>query len=230
MIRTLAIALFTLVFAHGMWGQSTVHLLREGYELYQDGKFEESAEAFSKAMEKDPSTFKPWFNQGGAWYEADSLGKAMEAFEMALSRINDPKERAAVYHNIGNSLMKQEDYAKSIEAFKQALINDPYDEDTRYNLAYAMTKLQQQQDGDEGNQEQDDKQEQEQQDDEQQEQNQGEQEQKENEQQQESQQQKMDPQQAEQMLNALENEDRKTQEKVTREMMKVEPKKREKDW
>jgi Ca-activated chloride channel homolog len=180
-------------------------------------------------MEKDPALFKPWFNQGGAWYEADSLDKAMEAFEMALSRINDPKEKAAVFHNIGNSLMKQEDYAKSIEAFRQALLNNPYDEDTRYNLAYAMTKLQQQQDGEGDNQQQNEDQEQDKED-EQQQQDQGEQEQQENEQQQQSQQQKMDPQQAEQMLKALENEDKNTQEKVTREMMKVEPKKREKDW
>ncbi len=48
-------------------------------------------------------------------------------------------------HNIGNSLMEQKKYEESVKSYENSLTNNPKDDDTRYNLAYAQSKLQQQQ-------------------------------------------------------------------------------------
>ena len=59
------------------------------------------------------------------------------------------------FHNMGNVFMKQKDYAKAVETYKNALRNNPQDEETRYNYALAkelLEKEQQQQDNKEQDQ------------------------------------------------------------------------------
>ena len=47
-------------------------------------------------------------------------------------------EKANVYHNIGNALLKDKKIDKSIDAYKQALKLNPDDPSTKYNLSYAL--------------------------------------------------------------------------------------------
>ena len=48
-------------------------------------------------------------------------------------------------HNMGNTLMKSNQYKEAVDAYKESLRINPQDQDTRYNLAYALEKLKQQQ-------------------------------------------------------------------------------------
>jgi Ca-activated chloride channel homolog len=45
------------------------------------------------------------------------------------------------WHNIGNCYLQKKDYKQAVEAYKKALRFDPRDEDSRYNLAYALKHL-----------------------------------------------------------------------------------------
>ncbi len=59
------------------------------------------------------------------------------------------------FHNLGNVFMKQKDYAKAVEAYKNALRNNSEDEETRYNYALAkelLDKEQEQQNQDQNEQ------------------------------------------------------------------------------
>merc|ERR1712065_74522 len=82
----------------------------------------------------------------------------------------EPDQKAEVFHNLGNSFLEAEKYQESIEAYKNALRNNPRDMDSKYNLEYARKKLeeQQQQDQqdkeDQQNQDQDQQEEQDQKD------------------------------------------------------------------
>jgi cobalamin biosynthesis protein CobT len=58
---------------------------------------------------------------------------------------------------MGNVFMKEKQYDKAVEGYKQALRNDPTDEETRYNLALAQEMLKKKQDEDKKNQDKDDK-------------------------------------------------------------------------
>jgi tetratricopeptide (TPR) repeat protein len=49
-------------------------------------------------------------------------------------------------HNLGNTRMKKKDYAGAIEAYKDALRNNPNDEETQYNLSEAIRQKKQQED------------------------------------------------------------------------------------
>ena len=55
-----------------------------------------------------------------------------EATKMALK-----KEKHRAFHNIGNTLMQNKKCREAVEAYKNALRNNPSDEESRYNLALA---------------------------------------------------------------------------------------------
>ncbi|MBK8414246.1 MAG: tetratricopeptide repeat protein [Bacteroidetes bacterium] len=69
----------------------------------------------------------------------------MQQYQQSIERTTDPKEKASSYHNLGNSMVKAQKYAESIDAYKKALKLNPADNDTRYNLAYAQAMLRKQQ-------------------------------------------------------------------------------------
>ena len=45
------------------------------------------------------------------------------------------------WHNIGNSLLMEQDLENAIEAYKSALRANPTNEAARYNLSYALRML-----------------------------------------------------------------------------------------
>lgn len=172
--------------------------VRQGNSSYEEGDYEDAATAYRKGVEANSYSYEANFNLGNAMYQQGEYETAASQYDLLRQPGMDKEQLAKVYHNLGNSLLEQQKYAESVEAFKEALRNNPKDADTRYNLVYALEKLkeQQQQQQDQQNQDQNqDQQDQEQQDQEQQEnQEQNEQEQNEQEQQQDQQNQEQENQ------------------------------------
>lgn len=83
----------------------------------------------------------------------EEAGKSFESVANNKNSSKDLRSRA--YHNYGNSLLKQEKYKESIDAYKNALKLNPKDMDTKYNLEYARKKMIQQQQQQQQNQNQD---------------------------------------------------------------------------
>ena len=54
-----------------------------------------------------------------------------------LETATSKAEKHKAFHNIGNILMQKEKCKEAVEAYKNALRNNPTDEETRYNLAVA---------------------------------------------------------------------------------------------
>ena len=137
------------------------------------------------------------------------------------------EDLAKTYHNTGVVYHMCEQYDKAVEAYKQALRNNPQDDETRYNMILAQRMLQEQQ-----QQQQEQQQEQEQQEQQDQQQQQQDQQQQQQEQQQQQQQEEeMSQENAEQILQAAMQDEKDVQERVQEQLMKVQPKKPlEKDW
>ncbi len=116
-------------------------LLREGNKLYEEGRYAEAEEKFRKSLEIDADNYKAKYNLGNALYRQGRLEEAAELYNEILQRLPAYDARASAYHNLGNTLLGQGDIAESIEAYKKALRLAPDNEDTRYNLAYALNLL-----------------------------------------------------------------------------------------
>lgn len=242
----------------------------KGNKSYESGDFEKARENYEKALELDENFYEGGFNLGNTLHrKADMMAAAAQEsqnpeeqqqlaeasgalnqqaanrFEMMADKAENKIDRAKAYHNMGNSKLKAGDIDGSIESYKKALRNNPDDNETRYNLAYAqhLKKQQEQEQEQEQDQDQDqDDQEQDQDQDQEQDQDQDEQQdqQDQNDQQDGDQEQEQDQQpqdqpnqlsyeDAKEMLEALQNEEDDVQNKV-KEKQRVIRVEIEQDW
>lgn len=118
--------------------QSTRSLVNDGVELYHKGKINDAEVNFKKGLTNSPKNLEANFNLGDAFYKNQRYDEAIDAFQKSLMLSNDKKFKSKIYHNIGNSYLKQKKFDESIEAYKNALKLNPNDEQTKYNLSYAL--------------------------------------------------------------------------------------------
>jgi len=223
--------------------------LKKGNQLYMDKKFGEAQKQYLEALKKAPQSFTGLHNLGDALYQSEQYENARKAMEASVSSTTDKDKKAQAFHNIGNTYLKERNWEEAANAFKQSLKLNPTDQDTKYNLAYANAMLRQEGGGENNEQQNEDKKEQnkdqqnnDKQNKEQEEQNKGEQDKKQQQQNKDGQpdqpkeQQhqapqpsKLSKQQAENLLNALMQEEKKLQDKKN-EAAEGMPVQLEKDW
>jgi Ca-activated chloride channel family protein len=119
--------------------------IREGNELYGKRKYTEAEKKYKQSLEKNGGSKEAAFNVADALYKQKKFQEAGSRFKELAALSKDKKVVAGAYHNLGNSLLQEKKYEESIEAYRNALKNNPKDADTKYNLAYAQKKLIQQQ-------------------------------------------------------------------------------------
>lgn len=233
--------------AIGSYAQRTDRdFVRRGNKLYADSLFVKAEVEYRRALDVNPQSMEAMYNLGNSLLAQQKAEEAMKQYQAAASLIpaggrniavadEDKMKLAQIYHNMGVLLQSSQQLDACIEAYKSALRNNPRDHETRYNLTLAMKQRQQQQEQqqnqDQQNQDQqkeEEKQEQEQQ--EQQNQQEQEQQEQQEQQQQPQEQQDMSKENAEQMLNAIMQDEKEIQEKVQKAMQEVQPRRFEKDW
>lgn len=214
------------------YGQKTDRdYLRSGNKLYKDSLFVKAEVDYRKALELNPKSADAMYNLGNALMMQEKAKEAMEQFDAASRLEKDKKKLAQIYHNMGVILQSSKQLPQCIEAYKQSLRNNPKDNETRYNLALAQKQLkdqqQNQQNQDQQQNKQDQKQDDKQQNKDQQDQNKKEQQQ--NPQQQQQNQNQMSKENAQQLLNAVMQDEKNVQDKVKKQIQ-VQGRKLEKDW
>ena len=208
--------------------------IRSGNKFYADSLYEKAEIEYRKALEINPKSTDAMYNLGNALFnqipQSQEKGKeAMEQYATAAKLESDKAKLAHINHNLGTLLYMAQQYPQSVEAYKESLRNNPNDNETRYNLAKAMYMLKQQQ---EQQQDQQQEQQQDQQQDQQQEQQQEQQQNQEQQQEQQSQQdeEQISKENAEQILNALMQDEKDIQEKQKKMMQQHQGKTLDKDW
>jgi len=130
-----------LILCGNIYAQSTRSLVNDGVDQYHQKKYSDAEVNFKKGIEKMPDSFQGNFNLGDAYYKQQRYDEAMKQYGASLTKTKDKEQMAKVYHNIGNTYLKQQKYKESIESYKNSLKLNPKDEDTKYNLSYALSML-----------------------------------------------------------------------------------------
>lgn len=242
-ISILIIFLVTAGFASQ--AQNERKFIREGNKYYESAmedstridtvQFNRAEIEYRKAIEKKPEDPKWNFNLADALYKQMKFEESAEMFKDLAERATNKVEKSRALHNLGNSMLMNNKLDESIEAYKEALRNNPEDLETKYNLLYAMNmkkKQEEQQKKDqEQNKDKDKNKDQDKDKDQNKDQNKDQEKNKDQQDQQDQPQNKISKQNAEQMLQALENTEKKIQEKVKQvQALKAKTKKVEKDW
>ena len=131
--------------AIGVFAQKEKKYVHNGNQLYEQQKFAEAEAAYRKSVVNPKTSMQGNFNLGDALYKQKKFEPAVQKFTEIANSSNDKGIKAKAFHNLGNSLLESNKLEESIEAYKKSLLNNPKDDQTRYNLAYAQEKLKQQQ-------------------------------------------------------------------------------------
>ncbi len=248
----------------------STHFAYKGFEANKNKKTIESEMDYRKAISKNKNNTIAQYNMGDLLFNQKAYKEASGFYqEASISKGATKEEKHKAYHNLGNIAMQEKEYDKAVLAYKEALRNNPDDDETRYNLAVAKEMLKKNPPQNQNNQNKDknqDKKDQNNQDnkdknqdnnqnkdqkdnksdgnkenqDKKDQNNQGnnqnndnkEGDKQENKPQQpgESSQNKLSPEQAKRILEAMSNEEKKTQEKINAQRVKGRPIRSEKDW
>jgi tetratricopeptide (TPR) repeat protein len=115
--------------------------LPKANDEYAQKKFVEAEANYRISHSKFPKRTVAPYNLGNAIYKQNQTAEAKFAYATALKKTKSRVQKHKVYHNLGNVFMKEKNYSNAVEAYKNALRNKPSDEETRYNYALAKKML-----------------------------------------------------------------------------------------
>ncbi len=224
--------LFFLSLALAAAGQADKRDVRAGNRKFRKGEFKEAEIDYRKAVLKDSTSVKAQYNLASSLYRQEDY----EGAGKALSAIAPEGAPASCHFNSGDVALKRKDYAAAVQAFRNALLLDSDDLDAKENYIYAKKMLQNQQEQQNGGGGQDENQDrnQDQNQDRQDQNQQGNQDKQDNGDGQQGQQQPqagISPQQAQQMLKAVQAKEDETRSKVEKEKAALlQSRQKEKNW
>ncbi|MCQ2150801.1 MAG: tetratricopeptide repeat protein [Bacteroidales bacterium] len=209
--------------------------VRAGNRKFSKDKFKESEIDYRKAVLKDSTSVAGQYNLASSLYRQGDYDGA----GVALGRVEE-SGRPEVYFNEGDVALQKKDYARAVEAFKNALLQTPDDLDAKENYIYAKKMLENQQQNNQNDQNQDqqnqDNQNQQDNQDQQNQDNQDDQDdrndqQDDKDQSRQNNENQMSQQQAQQMLRAIQAKEKETQDKVNKEKAAaLKSRQKEKNW
>lgn len=234
---------FLLALACGVcMAQTDRKEVRAGNRQYRKGNWQNAEIEYRKAQAKDSTSFAAGYNLAGALYREGNFDEAAKTLDR-LKEIAPASGRAADYfYNQGNVAVQKKDWKAAVEAYKQSILLNPEDLEAKENYAYAkqMLKDEEQQGGggdnqqDQDNKDQDNNQDnsgQNQNQNDNPDQNQGDWPDPQQDPQQGEGDAKISPQQAQQMLKAIQDREKKTQDKVNKEKAALlKSRQKEKNW
>lgn len=126
-----------------IWSQkeASTNLIVEGNELHNQKEFIEAETKYRKSISLSPNQSDAFHNLGNTNYRIADYNAASQRFFQTQKNATSKDEKHSAFHNMGNVYMKQKDYPQAVEAYKNALRNNPLDEETRYNYALAKELL-----------------------------------------------------------------------------------------
>ena len=234
MQKIIYIILFSLVVGGAQaQEQPERSLIRKGNRAFEKENYESSLERYEQAQKVAPTSFEAGYNMSNALYKMERYEKAGENLKKIIQdTLQVDSVRAHAHYNLGNTEFQQEKYQEALESYKQSMRLNPSDMEAKYNYAYTKKLIEDNQDKDKDNKDQDkdqdkdkkdqdkdkgdqDKDQQDKDDQDKQDgQDDGEQDEKEGEGESQPQESGISPQEQEQMLDAIQAQEDKTQDKL----------------
>ncbi|WP_034060684.1 aerotolerance regulator BatC [Lacinutrix jangbogonensis] len=117
--------------------QKTNDLISDANDLASSDEFVSAEMEYRRAISNKPTSVAGTYNLGHSYYKKGNFEEALYRNQQAAKHATDKLEKHNAFHNIGNILMQEKKCSEAAEAFKNALRNNPLDEETRYNYALA---------------------------------------------------------------------------------------------
>lgn len=229
MVKRLYITICILFMFVGANGQTSNQLIRGGNKFFSSKNYAQAEILYRKAVDKDAKNAIANYNLGRSLQAQKKNDEAKKLYEKDTKLEKDPVRLSSSYNNLGTIYQGEQDYAKAIEAYKGALRSNPNHKNARYNLELCKRKQKQQQKKQQSsnkNKNKSDKNK----DGKNRSQNQNKNKNKNQKNKQQKENQGMSKDNAEQLLNAVKQQEKETQERLSKVMRQPSDKKLDKNW
>ena len=209
------------------------NLTLDGNVEFIDKNLIQAESFYRKAISKDSLNNIASYNMANSFYKSGFNKEAINEYKSSIVKAKSKEDLHKSFHNLGDAFMKNKDYQNAVNAFKKALLNKPSDDETRYNYALAKELLKNEQKNKKKDDKNKDKNKDDKKKDEKKEDKNGDK--KKEEKNDETKENKpkpnqISPEQLKNLLKAMNNEEKKVQEKVNKNKIKGKPVKNKKDW
>lgn len=132
-----------LIFSTLAWAQDSKidNRIYDGNKAVEKENYIAAEKSYREALSLAPEKTTALFNLGNTHFQDEKYDEASQRFFQAQKVASSKDEKHRAFHNLGNVFMKEKQYQKAVEAYKNALRNNPNDEETRYNYALAKELL-----------------------------------------------------------------------------------------
>jgi tetratricopeptide (TPR) repeat protein len=130
-----------LALSFAVSAQEKDRTLPKANKEYSENKFVDAEANYRVSHSRFPNRTVAPYNLGNAIYKQNQIAEAKFAFATAIEKTKSRSLKHQAFHNLGNVFMKEKSYSGAVEAYKNALRNKPSDEETRYNYALAKKML-----------------------------------------------------------------------------------------
>ena len=117
------------------------NLTLDGNLEYANKKLIEAEAFYRTAISKDSMNNIASYNMANSFYESGLKAEAINEYKSSILKSKNKQDLHRSYHNLGDVYMQNKDYQNAVNSFKKALLNNPSDDETRYNYALAKELL-----------------------------------------------------------------------------------------
>jgi len=139
---------FTIVSAMQVQAQSEPpqqeemdRIIQKGNELYNEQQYQQAEAVYNEVLGKQSSNNTAKYNMAIALYKQGRKTEAIKTFDDLAFKTEDRELKSKAYYNKGAILSGQVRLEESIEAYKNALRQNPDDKQARENLQKALLEL-----------------------------------------------------------------------------------------
>lgn len=120
-------------------------LVRKGNRQFGRERYDKSIESYTRALEAAPTSFEAAYDLANAMFRAERYDTAEQTLKgiVADSTRSDIDRSEAVY-NLGNTQFAQQKLKEALASYRAAMRLNPDDKEAKYNYAYTKHLLQQQ--------------------------------------------------------------------------------------
>ena len=241
-LKKIIAAFAALVLVLPLSAQQEKREVRSGNRAFRSKNYNEAEIDYRKGLVKDSTSFISTYDLASSLYMQKDYENAARTLDKVADQLPQSEYASRWYFNKGNIALQQQDYKTAVDAFKQALLLDPEDLQAKESYIYAKEKLKDRQDGQNQQQDGQNQQDNQNQQDDQNKQNDQNQQDDQNQQpqpqpnddqqpQQDPAGQQISPQQAQQMLKAIQAKEKETQEKVEKaKAQQAQTRRKENNW
>jgi len=111
--------------------------MRHGNHLERKGEYDAALKSYQKALVHEPDNPKIHYNLGRLLYRMGKYDEAVGEFQLGFLEKDRPFQ-SDVFYNIGNSQFKKGQLEAAIDAYKMSLMMNPQDLQAKQNLEFCL--------------------------------------------------------------------------------------------